>query len=34
MNVNKALANFCNSLNYEEVVTLAGEGWNIEISYS
>ena len=34
MNVDNAPANFCNSQNFEEVVTLAGEGWNTEISYS
>ena len=31
MNVDKALANF---RNYEEVVTLAREGWNTEVSCS
>ena len=34
MNVDKALANFVILRNYEEVVTLAGEGRNIEIACS
>ena len=34
MNVDKALANFRISLKCKEVATLAGEGWNTEMTCS